>query len=158
MYSIIKINGNEYKFEFSIEASLYNDCIESVMGLMIDMDASGKSDRKAVLSTISDMPHVAVTCFYAGLLEHHGTEAGDGKIPNFDAAKKLAKSLLRDEESTTKNWYDLLTLCTEQMAEDGFFDLIGLTEMVGEASKRRRAPKVPQDHKKKAQTKEVSES
>lgn len=152
MYSIVKINGNDYKFEFSIEASLYNDCIESVMGLMIDMDASGNSDRKAVLSTISDMPHVAVTCFYAGLLEHHGTEAGDGKVPNLDKAKELAKTLLRDKESDINNWYDILTLCTEQMAEDGFFDLIGLTDMVG-TSNRKKAPKAPQDHKRKTQAK-----
>lgn len=151
MYSIVKINGYDYKFEFSIEASLYNDCIESVMGLMIDMDASGNSDRKAVLSTISDMPHVAVTCFYAGLLEHHGTEAGDGKVPDLDSAKRLAKTLLREEGSNVRNWYDLLTLCTEQMAEDGFFDLIGLTDMVG--SKPKKTPKVPQDHKRKTQAK-----
>ena len=30
MYKVLMIDGKEYKLEFSIEASLYNDCIEKI--------------------------------------------------------------------------------------------------------------------------------
>ena len=148
MYKVLTIGGEDYKLEFSIEASLYHECIEKITSLMLSIDSGQTAnDIKQMLSGICDVPNTSVTCFYAGLLEHHGTEEGDGRIPNFATAKKLAAKLLRDEDSEVDNWYDLLTLCIEQMREDGFFDLIGLSEMFG--AEKKKKPKVPQDHQKK---------
>ena len=143
MYKIIKIGGEDYKFEFSIEASLYAECIEKITGLMFEIDNSQtEKDVKGILTGMSDIPHTAITCFYAGLLEHHGaSEYGDGKVPNMAAAKRLAVALLKDEESEISNWYDLFMLCVNQMGEDGFFDLVGIPAMIsaGEEPQPNRA-------------------
>ena len=157
MYKIITINGNEYKLEYTIEASLYNDCIERVVTLMYGIDqGQNNKDVKQILSGVSDLPNTAMSCFYAGLLEHHGVESGDGSVPNLARAKKLAAVFLRDEESEAHNWYDLLTLCMNQMGEDGFFELVGLNSfLTTEAPKTQRRPrKVPQDHKTKSKATE----
>lgn len=147
MYKVLTIGGEDYKFEFSIEASLYHECIEKITGLMFDIDAGSTSnDIKQLLAGVSDIPGTAVICFYAGLLEHHGTDEGDGKVKNLGDAKRLAVKLLRDDNSEIDNWYDLFSLCVEQMGEDGFFDLVGLGGMLGTEKKE---PKKPQDHKKK---------
>lgn len=152
MYKVLSIGGEDYKFEFSIEASLYSDCVQKITDIMVDVN-SGESnaDIKKVLSAFADVPSAAVTCFFAGLLEHHGSEA-DGKVPNFKTAKKLAVQLIRDENSGVKNWYDLFTLCTEQMAEDGFFELIGLNDML-QIETEPTPTVIPQDHKRKQRTK-----
>lgn len=148
MYKILNINGNDYKFEFSIEASLYGDCIEKITMLMLNIDAGQTSGEAArLVGSVSDIPNTSVVCFYAGLLEHHGP-SGDGRVPNLATAKELVKALLKDENSEYNNFYDILSLCTEQMREDGFFDLIGLSAMSN--AKPKRQPKTPQDHKKKA--------
>lgn len=144
MYKLLHIDGEDYKLEFSIEASLYNDCIEKVVELMYNLDAGqGSKDIKQVLSGFSDIPNTAITCFYAGLLEHHGTESGDGRVPNILTAKELAKKALRSEDIDINNWYDLLTLCTGQMGEDGFFELIGIDAILSaeEQTKSRRGRK-----------------
>lgn len=152
MYKSLTIDGEIYKLEFSVEASLYSDCVQKVTSIMADV-YSGQEDKdmKQILAGFSDIPSTAVTCFFAGLLEHHGVEA-DGRVPNFKTAKQLAVKLIRDEENADiLNWYDVFTLCVDQMGEDGFFELIGLTDMMG--FKRERPKPIPQDHKKKTRTK-----
>lgn len=149
MYKVLTIGGEDYKLEFSIEASLYHECIEKITGLMFDIDSGQSSnDIKKLLSGVSDIPNTAVTCFYAGMLEHHGIEEGDGKVPNLSAAKRLAVALIKDDESDISNWYDLFSMCVDQMGEDGFFDLIGLGSMLATETTR-KSPKKPQDHQKK---------
>lgn len=152
MYKIITIDGKDYKLEFTIEASLCRECIEKISGLMVDLSSS--DDIKQMLSGISDIPYTALVCFYAGLLEHHGAHPeGDGTVPDMNATKRLAVKLLRDENSGIDNWYDLFTVCIDQMGEDGFFDLVGMTSVT--KTDEKKPMKVPQDHKRK-QTK-VSE-
>ena len=154
MYRIITIGGKDYKFEYSIEASLYNDCIEKITELMINIDSrQAEQDVKSMVASVSDIPSTAISCFYAGLLEHHGME-GDRSVPDKQTAKRLVKSMFADEEGSIHNWYDVLELCTEQMREDGCFELIGLT-----GASQKRQPKVPQDHKRKQRKiTEVSEN
>ena len=137
---------------------MYSDCVQKVTNLMLDVSSGHEdADLKQILAGISDIPSTAVTCFFAGLLEHHGThEDGDSKVPNLRTAKKLAVSLIRDESNDVDNWYDLFTLCTEQMGEDGFFDLIGLGEILG--TKEKKPLPVPQDHKKKSTKTKISET
>lgn len=147
MYKVITVDKEDYKLEFSIEASLYHECIEKITGLMFDIDSGQtENDVKKLLSGVSDIPNTTITCFYAGLLEHHGSE-GDGRVKSITDAKRLAVKLLKDEGSDINNWYDLFSLCIEQMGEDGFFDLIGLGDMLG--VEKKKAPKKPQDHQKK---------
>ena len=142
MYKVLKIGSEDYKFEFSIEASLYGDCIEKITGLMINVELGQDEDsRRYLVSGLADIPSTAATCFYAGLLEHHGKEEGDGKVPNLSAAKRLAVALLKDENSEYENWYDILNLCMEQMSEDGFFGLVGLGDLLGAQTPKKKTRK-----------------
>ena len=146
MYKIITIDGKDYKLEFTIEASLCRECIEKISGLVIDI--SNGEDIKQMLAGVSDIPYTSLICFYAGLLEHHGTHpTGDRTVPDINAAKVLAAKLIHDENNDINNWYDIFTTCIEQMGDDGFFELVGLNSIMGTSEKKPR--KVPQDHKKK---------
>lgn len=145
MYKILNINGEEYKLEFSVEASLYGECIDRIATLMMTLsDADSEKDIKTMLAGISDLPRTTLQCFYAGLMEHHNAESGDGRVNSLQDAKKLAVALIKGENTGVNNWYDLLMICANQMGEDGFFDLVGL----GESEKKPKV--VPQDHKRKA--------
>lgn len=149
MYKLLKIGGEEYKLEYTIEASLYADCVSSLTGLMTDIEMAGTSnDIKKVLSGISNIPNTALTLFYAGLMEAHGTHPdGDGRVPDIQAAKLLiAKYIKEHSEDENGNFYGVMQMCIEQMGEDGFFKLTGLESMMNAVTKKPK--KVPQDHKK----------
>lgn len=161
MYKVIKIEGKEYKLEYTIEASLYEDCAQSVSDIMADIfQNSADRDIKGLMGTITRVPQKAVTVFYAGLLEYHGPE-GDGTVTTFEEGKRLCKNYLKEEGC---NWYDILTMCLDQMGEDGFFKLVGLDTMFKAVMDQEEqtdqtdqtAKKAPQDHKKK--TAKVSEN
>ena len=148
MYKVLTIDGRDYKFEFSVEASLYNECIEKITNIMVEFATSG--NMKEMLNGLADLPKTSLNCFYAGLLEHHGAE-GDRTVMGISDAKKLAIKLIKSEDSDINNWYDLFRLCVDQMGEDGFFELIGLTDLLSspetetapteEKKTRKRTPK-----------------
>ena len=146
MYSIVKIGGKEYKLEFSFEASMYSDCVSSVMSVLGGLSGD---DIRTQISSMSDIPKTAVTLLYAGLLEHHGDEL------NFNDAKMLARQWIL-EQGEDGNFYALLKLCIDQMGEDGFFKLTGLEDMLNQEEEAKPAPKTPQDHKRKT-TKKTTE-
>ena len=141
----IKIGNKEYKFEFTIEASLYGECTEALTAFLTNVGTAG-GNLKEVLKSISDIPQTALTLFYAGLLEHHG-EDGDGTVTTKKDAKRLIKQYFEDKKDTDEaDFYAILALMIEVMEEDGFFKRTGL-ERVLEAGMK-NAPKKPQDHKK----------
>ncbi len=145
----ITIDGKEYTFEFSIEASMYSECTENVMELFRTIgEAQSQEDARGLIKGISDISTVAVTMFYAGLMEHHGIE-GDRTVLSLSDAKKLVKKYLNEHKEEGKgNLYSVMEEMMEVMADDGFFEVIGLARMMrGEEEKQ---PKTPQDHKKKA--------
>ena len=82
MYKSLMIGGKDYKLEYSIEASLYADCTASLTGLMTEIQIAGENkDIKKVISEISNIPQTALTMFYAGLMEHHGSHPdGDADV------------------------------------------------------------------------------
>lgn len=136
---IINIGGKDYTFEFSIEASMYGDCTESVMNFMFDVgNAQEEQDTRELLKTMTSIPNTAMTLFYAGLMEHHGDD-----ITNMAQAKELVKVYFKESGA---NFYSIIQEMLECMGDDGFFDLIGLTAMTAETTK---PMKQPQDHKKK---------
>lgn len=173
----LTVDGKEYTIEFNIEATLYNECTEKVMDLFLSAGmAKGeaenaiakdeneedtvnmKSVEKALRRTVSsmaDVPQKALTLFYAGLLEHHGTDSGDGTVKSIKDAKRLLVTYLREHSEENdgkgKNLLDVMNEMMEQMIEDNFFEKIGLDKMMesmtGETEK---AVKTPQDHKKKS--------
>lgn len=148
MYKVIPIDGKEYHLEYTIEASLYADCISSLTEFMADIEiANSNKDIKKVLAGMSNIPQTALTLFYAGLMEAHGShEGGDNSVPDKETAKTLiAKYIKENKENGEGNFYSILEMCINQMSEDGFFDLVGLNAMMSQKPKLR---KVPQDHKK----------
>lgn len=150
MYKVLTIGGKDYKLEYSIEASLYADCISNLTGLMMDIDMAGtKNDIKKVLLGISNIPQTTLTMFYAGLMEHHGMD-GDGSVPDIQTAKRLISQYIKEHtEDDTGNFYGVMQMCIEQMGEDGFFKLVGLESMMQETTEKpKNITKMPQDHKK----------
>ena len=157
MYKVIKIEGKENKLEYTIEASLYEDCTQSVTDIMMDLTSNSEDrDIKGLMQTMSRVPQKAITVFYAGLLEYHGPE-GDGTVTTFEEGKRLCIAYLKEEGC---NWYDVLTMCLNQMGEDGFFKLVGLDTLfttMTQPEAEAEAPKVtkvPQDRKKKEKVSE----
>lgn len=148
---VLNIGGKEYKIEFTIEASLYNECTEKTTMLMQQLaEAQKGGETKELIKSIADIPQTTLTMFYAGLLEHHGQD-GDATVTSKKDAKVLVRQYFEEQkEEGTGNFYDLLGMLMEQMGEDGFFDQIGLTQGAKQAEK---ATKKPQDHKKKTTTK-----
>lgn len=156
MYKTLTIGGTDYKLEYSIEASLYANCVKETADLLTSLAlASGVKDVSQIISGLSNIPHTALTVFYAGLMEHHGDHPeGDGKVPNISAAKKLLATYIREHsEDETGNFYGVLEICISQMGEDDFFKLTGIAailENMGMTSEPKKAPKKPTDHQKKA--------
>lgn len=151
MYKVLNIGGQDYKLEYSIEASLYAECVASLTSLMSDIETAGdENDVKKALVGISNIPQTALTMFYAGLMEAHGTHSdGDGKVPDIQTAKRLVALYIKEhKEDETGNFYGIMQMCIEQMGEDGFFDLIGMTAMANTVAKPKKPKKLPQDHKK----------
>ena len=140
----LTINGKEYTVEFSIEASLYNECTEATMNMILafgeaqgeaqsvtDVTAENAADtfKSAIRKTIesaSNIPHTAVTLFYAGLLEHHGRR-GDNTVRSMDDATDLVREYIRESNS---NFYDIMNMMLVCMGEDHFFDLTGLAKFL----------------------------
>lgn len=168
MYKTLTIGGKEYKLEYTIEASLYGDCIEKLINFLgktfgaveVENIPKGMTQDEAtryrqelmqnMLNGISNIPDTALTLFYAGLMEHHG-EDGDRTILSKKDAKSLLKTFFKEEEikeNGCSDFVSLISLCMEQMGEDGFFNRIGLEKLVAPAkavknrASRRAAAKI----------------
>lgn len=154
----ITIDGKDYTIEFSIEATMYNECIENVMDMIItagkmqdDVNGASKEDENSVnkiidafKNSVSEIPKRALNLFYGGLLEHHGMN-GDRTVNSISDAKKLMTTYIKENNISL---YEILNDMVEQMGEDHFFDMIGVEKMVSNATPK----KVPQDHKRKSKS------
>ena len=144
----ITIGGKEYTFTFSVRASLYDDCIKSILDGFVTggkLEASAKNEDidttiNEVLSTFANIPQKAITMFYAGLLENHEDE-----IKSIKDARELIREYIEDNKDEngkwTKSFYDILSEMMEIMYEDNFFELIGLNKMVDQAAPKKRGRK-----------------
>ena len=126
---ILTINKKDYHIEYSIEASLYADCTEKLLNLML---TASENDGRKMITATAEVPSVALTMFYAGLLEHHGLY-GDGSIKGMHDAKNLLKQYFA--ENPKESYYTVLMKAIDQMGEDGFFQMIGLDKMIEESQK-----------------------
>lgn len=147
---IITINSKEYTLEYTMEASLYKEGIEELTRYMMKMDPSTLESPESIISSIADLPHTVLTMFYAGLLEYHSDEI---------KTEKHAKNLLKDyfaehKEDETGNFYGMMGIIFDCMRDDGFFNQLGLTQMLAtEEAPNEKVAKMPQDHKKKQASK-----
>lgn len=149
----LRIGEKDYELEYTFEAVLYERCIEKIVELFGSIAAanevaSGKTDEgvtKDALKQMVGIPRTTITLFYAGLLENNPVETED-------AAKALLKQYFKENpDAENGNFYGMMTAIMGQMDEDGFFKQIGLISEEPESQ-----PKVPQDHKKKASTKDTA--
>lgn len=147
---ILEIGKEEYKFQFDIEASLYSDCTEKVTSIIVGLtNADTKEEKKEFISSIANIPQVALHMFHAGLLENHNVTLSDSK-------RLIAQYIKEHKEDETGSFYGVMEMLMEDMGNDGFFELIGLDSMFAKAEKQIK--KTPQDHKKKQTKPKVTES
>lgn len=122
----LKIGGKDYTVEYSIEASLYPACTETIMDTFINMGVGNgaveNNDAMTVIDTIkktvSNIPKKALVLFHAGLLENHGLSENE--------SKELLKEYLRESKKTFR---DVLEELMGVVNEDNFFDLVGLNQI-----------------------------
>lgn len=156
MYKVITIGGKDYKLEYSIEASLYEDCISQLMQFFADsvgvagigeaaknLEPKDQADMlmqalKNSLVNMGSIPSVATTIFYAGLMKYQGTGKYGNRtiLSRTDAAYLLEEYFEEHKEDDTGNFWDILNICMNQMAEDGFFKLTGLEKMINQIGKQ----------------------
>ena len=147
----IEIGGKEYTLVYTIEASLYGELTEKITSIMLDVGmAQNQSDIKKMITSMSDVPQTVLTMLYAGLLEKHGTEVGDGTITCKADAKKLIRQYF-EEHSTEEggDFFSIMEMLIVAMADDDFFNRIGLAKMLATDEEAPKQPKQPQDHKRK---------
>lgn len=152
----INIDGKEYTLEYTIGASLYDECVVSVMKLLSSY-AYAESDElkgntKAIvdeqLTIMGGIPKVALNCFYAGLLEHHGTgeyagENSDGSVSSIVVARGLIGKYLKEskENGTGGTFMDVFNMCVECMGDDDFLTLIGVDDMISTMTPQKKSTK-----------------
>lgn len=122
----IKIGGNDYKFEYTIEASLYPECSKIIMDIFVGYGKTqGYAETNNVdemfnelVKSVSEIPQKALSLFHAGLLEHH------------DLSEEESKALLKDYiKESGKSFSDILNELMGIVGEDNFFELIGVDKM-----------------------------
>lgn len=152
----IQIGNEEFKLEYSFEAAENRDVVQkmfnalsmSYIGKRLDLEGeNSKTEVAAAMidgtaELVSEIPHICVDAFYAGLLENNPVSR--------EESKNLMKQYMKEKKLSFNKLYTEIKECME---DDGFFDLTGLTEMVaqmnGAEESEKKAPKTPQDHKPK---------
>lgn len=143
------IGNKEYHIEFTVEASLHNECTQKVTDLMLELTVAGNKSIKDTIKSMTNIPQTTLTMFYAGLLEHHGEE-GDKTVMSESDAKALVKQYLKENKDNEKgNFYAIMEMLIAQMGEDGFFKQIGLEQMI-KSIQAKNQTKTPTDHKAKS--------
>lgn len=156
---VLKIGNEEYTFKFDIEASLYSECTEKVTSIMVGLsDVNDNDAKRNFIKSLSDIPQTALHMFHAGLLENHNVTLSDSK-------RLIAQYIREHKEDETGSFFGVMEMLIEDMANDGFFELIGLDNMIsrmevqaGELMSKKKEAKIPQDHKKKQEKAKVTES
>lgn len=161
MYKILPIDGKEYKLQYTVRAALYEDCIEEMVNLFGSTSATiaeseiteglNEADKlkvqisllEAIAKQMYSIPQIALTFFYAGLMEYHGTgKNGDRTICSKDDAEELIYKYFDDHKEDGEDTFaDILAICTRQMQEDGFFRRVGLEKILSQNEKSKEKPK-----------------
>lgn len=122
----ITIDGKDYKIEYSIEASLYEDCAGCLMELFINDGITEGSVQTgninnavaSIRKSLAGIPMRTLTLFYAGLMENQTITKAE--------AKELLKKYLKE---SGKSYVDVQNELVAIVEEDCFFELIGLDKV-----------------------------
>ena len=64
MYKTLTIGGHDYKLEYTIEASLYADCVKGTAELFSSLAlASDEKDVSKIIAGVSNIPQTTLTVF-----------------------------------------------------------------------------------------------
>lgn len=156
----IQIGNKDYVLEFTFEAAGYKPIVQKMFNALsgsyifkrLDMSNEENKTQMAVAMAdgtadlVSEIPHICMEAFYAGLLENNPV--------SLEESKNLMKEYMKANKLSFRGLYNEIKSIME---DDGFFDLAGLTEALeemnkamenGEEKPKKRVPKTPQDHKK----------
>lgn len=146
----LQIGDEIKKIEFSVDAAGYEEFTKVLTQILLEfVDAKAEADNDSqetatkktkeeikkenierLTTSIANTPDTVLTLFYAGLLEHHG-EYGDGTVLTREDARKLLKIYLTDKTAEEKRtYYSTMSFLVGQIIEDGFIELVGITEML----------------------------
>lgn len=163
----IKINGKDYKIEYSFAAAENNQLLENMFKVasqsyIMNELSKAKTEEDANMAIfngsakmIADVPKIAQIAFISGFDEYHNDLSIEDR-------KELLKAYIKAEKLSLRGLFDRVK---EWMETDGFFDLTGLNETVQEMTENiekavaevteemETLPVVPQDHKKKSSAK-----
>lgn len=156
----ITVDNKDYTLEYTFEAAEHKELVQKMFNVLSgaylvkhsgaikggdneEMQAAGVMIY-GVSEMVSEIPHICITAFYAGLLENNPLSA--------DEAKTVMKAHMKESKISYRKLFEEIKQCME---DDGFFDLSGLTEMLNEMNQSmeeqaKKLPKQPQDHKKKS--------
>lgn len=155
----IMVENKEYALEYTFEAAEHKELVQKMFNVLsgaylVKHSGAIKDDENSemkaagvmidgVSEMVSEIPHICITAFYAGLLENNPLSA--------DEAKTVMKTYMKENKVSYRKLFEEIRQCME---DDGFFDLSGLTEMQNEMNQsieeqKKKMPKHPQDHKKK---------
>lgn len=141
----LTIGGNDYKIEYSFEAAEYKDCVDKAFKILsggylmrrngIPDDDSPVAERKREMAAafvdgtgdmLSDIPKIAVTFLYGGLLENN-------PVASEAEAKELFKQFVKENPNDERaSFFGMYAFLRDCMEEDGFFKLTGLEKMIAE--------------------------
>ncbi len=146
MYRTLECGGKEYRLEYSIEAYLakvptadgkYSSFVTPLLKIQ---DRLGTEELEAAM----DIPSIAVSALYAGLLRWHGRgRNGDMTILSLEDAGELAISIIDEhpDDDELGSFAGLMTMCLAQMEEDGFFKRLAASEKMQDHKKKAKSPK-----------------
>lgn len=144
----LEIEGKIYEIEYSFAAATCDDCINELYNYIGGtIDGALRQQSGAVFKTMAGTPNLVIALFYAGLLEHNPVE-------NKGAAAKLLKQYFADNKGKENaNFGGMFKAIMQQLEDDAFLDLIGLsgaTEEISKAMQEKKLSKKPTDHLSKA--------
>ncbi len=158
----VKIGKKEYKLEYTFEAAHQKKCVDICWNYfsgayMMKGAALGELESNETVSKVatidkmidsmSDIPQMVISLFYAGLLENHEDE-----VQEETDARKLYKQFCKENpEDERAGDFGMLEAIKKQMEEEGFFKRIGLDKFLKQMrqTEEKQAKKLPQDHRKK---------
>lgn len=155
----ISVENKEYALKYTFDAAEHRELVQKMFNVLSgaylvkhggNIKGGEKSEMSAagamidgVSEMVSEIPHICITAFYAGML-------GENPVSQ-DEAKAIMRSYMEENKISYRKLFEEIKQCME---DDGFFDLSGLTEMMQEMNKsieeQTKQAKQPQDHKKKS--------